>query len=257
MSFLFYVQFAEKRKELTSEDTDDVDAASDLSVSSIVPASGSTPKTAPILSSLTSELESVRGAITGAQDSAAQTGQFLVYLMRQMDQQRMHLFTTRSTRLALDLVDESQEEKRRLVAQQAGRQTTAPMFAMPTLPTFTAPTHRRRAQPSAAAGSAEQQQQFKQQQIHQDYQLATNIAAAAPPAHITPQMSYFTHLQPPNVQPMFMQQSVGSSTDAIVTSTNTPSLIRRSMDVISTPYSSVNLSQETFEANLDALHDMS
>ncbi|CAC5391830.1 unnamed protein product [Mytilus coruscus] len=148
--------FAEKRKELTSEDTDDTNAASDLSVSSTATAPGNNPKAARALSSLTSELESVRGAITGAQDSPAQTGQFLVYFMRQMDQQRMNLFVTRSTRLALDLVDESQEEKRRLAAKQAAKQTVAPLCAMPTLPKLTSTTNRRQFQPSAATGSAMQ-----------------------------------------------------------------------------------------------------
>ncbi|CAC5403004.1 unnamed protein product [Mytilus coruscus] len=165
-----------------------------------------------------------------------------------MDQQRMNLFVTRSTRLALDLVEESQEEKRRQAAQQAAKQTVSPLFAMPTLPKLTSTTNRRQFKPSAATGSAMEQQQFRQQQTHQDFQLANNIPAAAPPAHVTPLLSYFTHLQPPNVQPMFLQQSAGSSSDA-----NISSLICRSMNVISTPYSPVNLSQESFEDTLDVL----
>ncbi|CAC5391823.1 unnamed protein product [Mytilus coruscus] len=50
-------QFALKRKELTPEDTDDIDAAFDLSVvSSTATAPGNNPKAARALSSLTSEL---------------------------------------------------------------------------------------------------------------------------------------------------------------------------------------------------------
>ena len=78
-------QFAEKMKELTPEKTDDADSTSDSSVPLASPASCSHPKSPGIISSLTSELEYVRGAITGAQDAAAQTGQFFVCLMRQID----------------------------------------------------------------------------------------------------------------------------------------------------------------------------
>lgn len=119
---------------------------------------------------------------------------------------------------------------------------------MHSLPKLTPTTNRRQFQPSAATGSAMQQQQFRQQQIQQDFQLTNNIATAAPPAHVTPQLAYFTHLQPPNVQPMFLQQSAGISSD-----TTTSSLICRSMNVISNPYSPVNLSQESFEDTLDVL----
>ena len=69
-----YFQFAEKRKEHTPEETDDGDATSDSSAHLTSAASRSYPKSHGIISSLTSELESGRGAITGAQDAAAQTG---------------------------------------------------------------------------------------------------------------------------------------------------------------------------------------
>lgn len=165
----------------------------------------------------------------------------------------MNSFITRVTRQALDLVDESREEKRRLTAQeaapQAPRQTTS-TFTLPNPPSHLFPANRRRAPPSAAAGSAgQQQQQFRHQQQFQDFQLATNIAAAAPPVHLTPQMSYYSHLQPPNVQP-FLPDQPESSFPAAVTTTAS-SVIRRAMEIVCTPSTSFSLSQETLEADLD------
>ena len=72
-------------------------------------------------------LEYVHGTITGAQYTAAQARKFFVNLMRQMDRQRMNLFVIRATMLALDYVDESLEEKKRL----SGQQTAAPVFVVP------------------------------------------------------------------------------------------------------------------------------
>ena len=171
-----------------------------------------------------------------------------------MDQQRMNSFITRVTRQALDLVDESREEKLRLTAQeaapQAPKQATTSMFTLPNLPSHQFSANRRRAPPSSAAGSAGQHhQQFRQQQQLQDFQLATNIAAAAPPAHLTPQMSYYSHLQPPNVQPFLSQQPESNFPAAV--STTTTSVIRRAMDIVCTPSTSFSLSQETIEADID------
>ncbi|XP_052761409.1 uncharacterized protein LOC128246737 [Mya arenaria] len=251
-------KFAEKRKELVLEETEDDDAASDSSAPSTSAVSGCRPKAARVLSSLTSELESVRGAITVAQDPAAHTGQFLVYLMRQMDQQRMNVFVTRATRLALDLAEESQEEKRRLATQEAaghvGQQIADPVFAMPVPPAPTSSIYRRQAPISAAFGSAWQQNQFQQQDhMQQDFQLATNIAASAPPAHLTPLLKSFTHLQPPNVQPILQQPTCAyrSITPAIETPTTTASIIRQAMDMVSTPNSSPILTQEMHDAPKD------
>ena len=160
--------------------------------------------------------------------------------MRQMDQQRLNSFVTRATRLALDLVEENQEEKRRLAAQNAAPQDGSSTIA--NIPSHPFPGNRRWVHPPAAApGFAGQQQQL------QDFQLATNIASAAPPTHLTPQMSYYSHLQPANVQPVLLEQPGSSfATGPTVTSA---SVIRRAMDISSAPNSSLSLSQESLDGD--------
>ena len=74
-------------------------------VSSETTTSAGQSKSSQLLSPITSELETVRGAMAGMTDDASHAGQFLVDLMRKMDQQRRSTFINRATRLALDLVD--------------------------------------------------------------------------------------------------------------------------------------------------------
>ena len=64
-----YLQFAEKRKAILLDETDD--AASDSSQCLNTAENFNRPKAVSLLSSLSTELDNVRGAITGGQDTAA------------------------------------------------------------------------------------------------------------------------------------------------------------------------------------------
>lgn len=204
-------------------------------VSSETTTSAGQSKSSQLLSPITSELETVRGAMAGMTDDASHAGQFLVDLMRKMDQQRRSTFINRATRLALDLVDASQEEIRSTPYEQSIN--IAPSAcAVPDISTFA--NNKVINIPSASFGTLTQLKRYhQQQQIQHDYEMATNIAAGAPPAHVTPLLKSFAHLQPPNVQPSFLHHSFSRSNSPSVgppTSTATPSIIRRAMEIANT-----------------------
>ncbi|KAH3822077.1 hypothetical protein DPMN_123847 [Dreissena polymorpha] len=161
----------------------------------------------------------------------------------------MNEFVSRATSLAIDLADESNEEKRRVATKEAAgyvcQQTAVLGFAVPVPPTSTSYMYRTHAPLSAAFGSAEQQNQFQQQpHLQQDFLFAANIAASVPPAHLTPQFNWLSHLQPPNVQPALtnVYRSPIPATES--STTRTASIIRKTMNIVSTPTSSPSLNQK-------------
>lgn len=236
------MQFAEKRKEFASSDATDEDVLDDGSDASVQSSSAaSTPAQLPkaarlLVSSLNEELSSLKDSMTGNQDKVASTGQFLVHMMRDMTESTRQEFILTVTKMAIEAVQSDKADLARQYQQEVQQQH---VFAVPT----------RRPPPSAAAGSASQLQpiMYHDQQLQQDFQLATNIAASAPPAHITPRLSSYRHLQPPNVHPVFIPSSS--------TSPSTSSIFRQAMTTASIPNTSYNTSfnVDTFEANLETL----
>ena len=221
-----YLQFDEKRKELASSDATDEDVLELGSDVSAQLSSAPRPKAArALVSSLNEELSSLKDSISGTQDKAASTGQFLVHMVRDMTESTRQESILTVTKIAIEAVQRDKSDMARQHQQEVQQQQ---MFAVPT----------GRAPPSAAAVSASQLQpvMYRDQQLQHDFQFATNIAASAPPAHITPQFGVnYQHLQPPNVSPVL----------------STCSLIRQAMNTNTNFNTSFNL--DAFETNVENL----
>ena len=149
------------------------------------------------------------------------------------------------TRLALDHVDEMLKEKRRLTAQQTTERTAAPVFVVPAHPTLRAPKKREMGYPISSCrfsiGAATNSAEFIADHQH---------SFILPPAYLSPMLSSYTHLQTHNARPIFLSQPLDGSSP--ISTTLDFSSVVPWIFFIPSNKSSINLDQETFEANVDA-----